>query len=122
MEEAKDAVRTLIAWAGDDPDREGLIETPDRVARAYRETLPEIRVVGKLKEFSKYLTSSIDDDKQLMKQALRSQGYDQLLKTMETGLIGLPRNAFDLAARSETPMKRSAADNLEAALAGEIST
>ena len=25
MEEAKDAVRTLIAWAGDDPDREGLI-------------------------------------------------------------------------------------------------
>ncbi|GIR03285.1 MAG: hypothetical protein CM15mP12_8160 [Gammaproteobacteria bacterium] len=28
MEEAKDAVRTLIAWAGDDPDREGLIETP----------------------------------------------------------------------------------------------
>ena len=57
-----------------------------------------------------------------MKQALRSQGYDQLLKTMETGLFGLPRNAFDLAARSETPMKRSAADNLEAALAGEIST
>ena len=37
MEEAKDAVRTLIAWAGDDPDREGLIETPDRVARAYQE-------------------------------------------------------------------------------------
>ena len=37
MEEAKDAVRTLIAWAGDDPEREGLIETPDRVARAYQE-------------------------------------------------------------------------------------
>jgi GTP cyclohydrolase I len=31
------AVRTLIRWAGDDPDREGLIDTPGRVARAYRE-------------------------------------------------------------------------------------
>ncbi len=36
-EEARDAVRTLIRWAGDDPDREGLIETPDRVVRAYGE-------------------------------------------------------------------------------------
>lgn len=32
-----DAVRTLICWAGDDPDREGLIDTPGRVARAYRD-------------------------------------------------------------------------------------
>ncbi len=37
MQEAEQAVRTLIAWAGDDPDREGLIETPNRVARAYQE-------------------------------------------------------------------------------------
>lgn len=36
-EEAEAAVRTLIAWAGDDPTREGLLETPDRVARAYGE-------------------------------------------------------------------------------------
>jgi GTP cyclohydrolase I len=36
-EEAESAVRTLIRWAGDDPDREGLRETPGRVARAYRE-------------------------------------------------------------------------------------
>jgi GTP cyclohydrolase I len=35
--EAEAAVRTLIAWAGDDPDREGLRETPHRVAKAYRE-------------------------------------------------------------------------------------
>ena len=35
--EAEAAVRTLIEWAGDDPDREGLLETPARVARAYRE-------------------------------------------------------------------------------------
>lgn len=35
--EAEAAVRTLILWAGDDPDREGLRETPARVAKAYRE-------------------------------------------------------------------------------------
>ena len=36
-EEAEAAVRTLIRWAGDDPDREGLLDTPARVARAYEE-------------------------------------------------------------------------------------
>ena len=36
-EEAEAAVRTLIEWAGDDPDREGLKGTPDRVARAAQE-------------------------------------------------------------------------------------
>jgi|TARA_B100001063_G_scaffold129920_1_gene121424 GTP cyclohydrolase I len=36
-EEALKAVETLISWAGDDPTREGLIETPDRVIRAYKE-------------------------------------------------------------------------------------
>jgi len=35
--EAEAAVRVLIQWAGDDPDREGLMETPARVARSYRE-------------------------------------------------------------------------------------
>jgi GTP cyclohydrolase I len=35
--EAENAVRTLIAWAGDNPDREGLKETPKRVVNAYRE-------------------------------------------------------------------------------------
>jgi len=51
-EEALNAVRTLISWAGDDPDREGLIETPDRVVRSYKEFFagyeedPEI-VLGK---------------------------------------------------------------------------
>ncbi len=37
QEEAENAVRTLIAWAGDDPAREGLLETPARVAKSYRE-------------------------------------------------------------------------------------
>jgi len=36
-DEALKAVKTLIEWAGDDPSREGLIETPDRVIRAYKE-------------------------------------------------------------------------------------
>ena len=36
-EEAEEAVRTLICWTGDDPDREGLIETPKRVVKAYEE-------------------------------------------------------------------------------------
>lgn len=36
-EEAEAAVRTLIAWAGDDPEREGLLDTPKRVVRAYEE-------------------------------------------------------------------------------------
>lgn len=37
QEEAIEAVRTLIRWAGDDPDREGLLDTPKRVTKAYRE-------------------------------------------------------------------------------------
>ncbi len=36
-DEAEAAVRTLLRWAGDDPDREGLVETPARVVRAYEE-------------------------------------------------------------------------------------
>jgi GTP cyclohydrolase I len=36
-EEAEEAVRTLIAWAGDDPAREGLLDTPRRVTKAYGE-------------------------------------------------------------------------------------
>ncbi len=36
-DEVADAVRTLIRWAGDDPSREGLLDTPARVARAWKE-------------------------------------------------------------------------------------
>ncbi len=36
-QEAEQAIRTLLRWAGDDPAREGLIDTPARVARAYEE-------------------------------------------------------------------------------------
>jgi len=37
QKEAEAAVKTLLAWAGDDPEREGLIDTPKRVVKAYRE-------------------------------------------------------------------------------------
>ena len=36
-EEVQDAIRTLIRWAGDDPEREGLLDTPKRVGRAWKE-------------------------------------------------------------------------------------
>ena len=37
QDEAESAIRTLIRWAGDDPEREGLVDTPSRVARSYLE-------------------------------------------------------------------------------------
>ena len=37
QEEAEAAVRVLLAWAGDNPNREGLLDTPKRVAKAFRE-------------------------------------------------------------------------------------
>ena len=36
-ENVQEAIRTLIRWAGDDPEREGLLDTPKRVARAWKE-------------------------------------------------------------------------------------
>ena len=36
-DEVQEAIRTLIRWAGDDPEREGLLDTPRRVARAWKE-------------------------------------------------------------------------------------
>ncbi|MBV6657018.1 MAG: GTP cyclohydrolase I FolE [Devosiaceae bacterium] len=37
QQEVEDAVRTLLAWTGDNPNREGLLDTPKRVAKAYKE-------------------------------------------------------------------------------------
>ncbi|EJF77563.1 GTP cyclohydrolase I FolE [Bartonella birtlesii] len=37
FEEVKEAVRTLLLWVGENPNREGLLDTPERVVRAYRE-------------------------------------------------------------------------------------
>ena len=43
-EKIQDAIRTLILWAGDDPSREGLVETPARVARMYAEVFAVLLV------------------------------------------------------------------------------
>lgn len=59
-EEAEEAVRTLIRWAGDDPEREGLLDTPARVARSYGEffsgynTNPEELLSRTFKEVENY--------------------------------------------------------------------
>ena len=49
--EAEEAVKTLISWAGDDPSREGLLETPKRVMKAYKEYFSGYKVdPGKILE------------------------------------------------------------------------
>ena len=63
-EEAEEAVRTLIAWAGDDPGREGLKDTPKRVAKAFEEW------------FSGY---SADPAKELGRVFEDVQGYDDMV-------------------------------------------
>ena len=63
-EEALNAVRTLISWAGDDPDREGLIETPDRVVRSYNEFFAGYRE---------------DPEKVLGKTFEEVEGYDEVV-------------------------------------------
>ena len=55
-EEAEEAVRTLIRWAGDNPEREGLIETPARVTRAYEEFF-----AGYTKDSAKELSKTFED-------------------------------------------------------------
>ena len=63
-EEAMDAVRTMIAWAGDDPSREGLLETPKRVIKAYEEF------------FAGYY---MDPDEILNKTFEEVAGYDEMI-------------------------------------------
>jgi GTP cyclohydrolase IA len=62
--EAEEAVRTLIRWAGDDPEREGLLGTPDRVVRAFRE----------------YFTGYDDDPVALLQRTFEeTDGYDEIV-------------------------------------------
>ncbi len=62
--EAEDAIRTLLRWAGEDPDREGLLDTPKRVARAYEDW------------FSGYK----DDPVEYLRRTFREvDGYDELI-------------------------------------------
>lgn len=62
--EAEMAVRTLLRWAGDDPEREGLVDTPSRVAKAYEEF------------FSGYAS---DPGQMLAKTFEEVEGYDDIV-------------------------------------------
>lgn len=66
--EAEEAVRTLLRWAGDDPAREGLLDTPSRVARAYRDW------------FSGYAT---DPTEYLARTFEEVAGYDEMIVLRE---------------------------------------
>lgn len=63
-EEAEAAVRTLLLWAGDDPNREGLVDTPARVARAYEEF------------FAGYDTDPVE---MLARSFEETDGYDEMV-------------------------------------------
>ena len=62
--DAEEAVRTLIQWAGDDPDREGLVGTPARVVRAYEEWF-----AGYLQKPREYLQRTFEE----------VAGYDEIV-------------------------------------------
>jgi GTP cyclohydrolase I len=63
-EEAEAAVRTLIRWAGDDPKREGLLGTPDRVVRSYEE----------------YYSGYDEDPAEVLKRTFEEvEGYDEIV-------------------------------------------
>jgi GTP cyclohydrolase I len=62
--EAEQAVRTLLLWAGDDPARDGLLETPARVVRSYEEF---------------YKGYDQDPDSILMKTFEEIEGYDEMI-------------------------------------------
>ena len=62
--EAEEAVRTLLRYAGDDPEREGLLDTPGRVARAYRQW------------FSGY---DVDPVEMLTRTFEEVEGYDEMV-------------------------------------------
>ena len=63
-DEAEAAVRTLLEWAGDDPDREGLVDTPSRVARAFEDW------------FSGYQEDPVDI---LTRTFEEVEGYDEMI-------------------------------------------
>ena len=63
-DEALQAVRTLLRWAGDDPKREGLLSTPDRVVRSYEEF------------FGGY---DVDPDEVLQRTFEEVEGYDEIV-------------------------------------------
>jgi GTP cyclohydrolase I len=62
--EVEEAVKTIIRWAGDDPSRDGLRETPDRVARAYEE----------------YFRGYNEDPEDILQKTFKEiEGYDEMV-------------------------------------------
>ena len=69
--EVHDAVRKLLLWAGDDPDREGLIGTPDRVARAYKE----------------FFAGYEQDPEEILRTTFEEvEGYDEMVLVKDIGV------------------------------------
>ena len=64
QQNAEEAVRTLLMWAGDNPDREGLLDTPARVARAYKDWFK-----GYTEDPIKYLERTFEE----------VEGYDEMI-------------------------------------------
>jgi GTP cyclohydrolase I len=64
QQQAEDAVRVLLRWAGEDPQREGLLDTPTRVVRAYRDW------------FSGYTTDPADYLRRTFEEV---DGYDEMI-------------------------------------------
>jgi GTP cyclohydrolase IA len=63
-EEVEQAVRTMIRWAGDDPERDGLRDTPDRVARAFEE----------------YFSGYAQDPTEILQKTFEEiEGYDEMI-------------------------------------------
>lgn len=71
-EEVEDAVRKLITWAGDDPDREGLVDTPRRVVKAYEEF------------FSGY---QVDPTDYLERTFEETDGYDEMIVLRDIAFV-----------------------------------
>ena len=69
--EIHEAVRKLLLWAGDDPDREGLIGTPDRVARAYKE----------------FFAGYEQDPEEILRTTFEEvEGYDEMVLVKDIGV------------------------------------
>ncbi len=63
-EDAEEAVRTLLRWAGDDPEREGLLDTPRRVVKAYEE----------------WFAGYAEDPVEILKRTFEEvEGYDEMV-------------------------------------------
>ena len=88
-EQAEAAIRTLLLWAGVDPAREGLLDTPKRVAKAYREW------------FCGY---EEDPEELLARSFAETDGYDELvtLPAIRLDTTGSPTTAL-LLARAPLP-------------------